>query len=125
MSITISKAFLYWVVILMILQPWLSYRDFLIEGIIKSNTNHIAQLAAVQGYVTPQIRDELIQNLGKIGYSPSEVNLTYSTVQVERGERIDIVVTAPRAPSFAFLFSSSDEPKNYYARANVMSEYLD
>lgn len=125
MKYSVSVAALFWVVVIMILQPILSYRDYLIEAQIKSNTNYLAQVAAVEGYVTDGMRQQIVNNLSRIGFSESEVQITYSATRVERGTRIDVAITAPRAPSFPYVFSSEPDATRYYARANIMSEYLD
>lgn len=88
----------------------------------KANANYLAQKAAVEGYVTESMKQQIIDNLKRVGFQESEISITYQTVQVERGDRIDVAISAPRAPSFVFNFSGEDNGR-YYARANIMSEF--
>lgn len=115
-----------WVTIIMILQPIFSYRDYLIDNLFKSYAFNIAQQAAVEGYVTPSLKQDLVEKLKKIGFSEDEIELTYSTIEVDRGTAIDIKLKGPRPPSFPYFFgSNSPNDRSYYAHVDIMSEHLD
>ena len=126
MSQTVARALLFWLLLFILLQPSLSHLDYLLDLTVKSNAEYIAQKAAVEGTVTPALRQEVIDNLTAVGFSAASIQINYDTSVVERGQRIDVTIQAPRIRIFPYIFSGTDsQPQYYYAHTYIMSEYWD
>lgn len=126
MKATVLRALFMWLVLFIILQPIFTYIDHLLDLQVKANTNYITQKAATEGMVTNTMRNEVIANLKAIGFAESSIEITSSTETVmERKQRIDVYVTAPRVNLFPYNFSSGSQPMRYYGHGSIMSEYLD
>jgi hypothetical protein len=114
------------VLLYMILQPTLSYLDYLYDLQVKANTAYLAQKAATEGRVTPQLMQEVTNNLKAIGFSEGEIHIEADTILRYRGERIDVAIRVERNRTlFPFNFTSKSQPNYYYAHNTIVSEYLD
>lgn len=126
MNQTVARALLFWLLLFILLQPSFSHIDYLLDLTVKSNAEFLAQKAAVEGTVTPSLRQEVIDNLTAVGFSESSIEITYHESIVERGQRIDITIRAPRIRMFPYIFSGTlNQPQYYFAHTYIMSEYLD
>ncbi|MVP02125.1 hypothetical protein [Paenibacillus lutrae] len=125
MKDTTLRALYLWLALIIIAQPLISYKDYLLEMLVKENTAYITEKAAPEGMVTPSLRQELITNLTKVGFTHSQISITYSNAVANRKQRLDVTVKADRPPMFLYNFSSLEQPKYYYAHSYTMSEYLD
>lgn len=126
MSQTVARALLFWLLLFILLQPSLSHLDYLLDLTVKSNAEYLAQKAAVEGTVTPALRQEVLDNLKAVGFSENSIEILYDSSISERGQRIDVTIRAPRIRMFPYIFSGTQtQPKFYYAHAYVMSEYLE
>jgi len=126
MKETLLRALYMPILLIMILQPMLSYLDYLLDLTVKANTNYLVQKAAVEGRVTPHLRQEVIDNLKAVGFSENQIWIEYDPVVRHRGERIDVSITVFRNRMlFPYLFTSKTLPNSYYAKGSILSEYLD
>lgn len=126
MKETLLRAIYMPVLLYMILQPMLSYLDYLYELNVQANTAYLTQKAAAEGRVTPQLVQEVTNNLKAIGFSEDEIHIESDPTVKYRGERIDVIVRVERNRTlFPIAFTSQAQPKHYYGRGTIMSEYLD
>jgi hypothetical protein len=115
-----------WLVLFIILQPIFTYIDYLLDLQVKANTSYITQKAATEGMVTASMRAEVVSNLRAVGFPADSIEITSSSETVlERKQRIDVYVTAPRVNLFPYNFSGASQPEHYYGHGSIMSEYLD
>lgn len=115
-----------WLVLFIILQPIVSYIDYLLDLQVKANTSYITQKAATEGMVTSALKTEVTNNLMAVGFSASSIQITSSTTAViDRKSRLDVYIKAPRINIFAYNFSKQKQPDVYYGHGSIMSEYLD
>ena len=125
MKETILRALFLWLALIIIVQPILSHKDYLLDVLVKANTAYITEKAAPEGMVTPSLKQEVFDNLSAVGFDPTEISITYNTsVVMQRKERLDVTLQIPRAPLFLYNFSSQTQPSYYYAHSYTMSEYL-
>jgi hypothetical protein len=123
---TVLRALFMWLVLFIILQPIFTYIDYLLDLQVKANTSYITQKAATEGMVTASMRGEVISNLKAVGFPENSIEITSSTEMIlERKQRIDVYVTAPRVSLFPYNFSGVSQPTHYYGHGSIMSEYLD
>ncbi|MEK3833856.1 hypothetical protein [Paenibacillus sp. FSL R7-0128] len=126
MKATVLRALFMWLVLFIILQPIFTYIDYLLDLQVKANTSYITQKAATEGMVTPSMKAEVISNLKAVGFPEGSIKITSGTeVILERKQRIDVYVTAPRVNLFPYNFSAVSQPAQYYGHGSIMSEYLD
>ena len=126
MKATVLRALFMWLVLFIILQPIFTYIDYLLDLQVKANTSYITQKAATEGMVTASMRGEVISNLRAVGFPENAIEITSSTEMIlERKQRIDVYVTAPRVNLFPYNFSGASQPTRYYGHGSIMSEYLD
>lgn len=108
MKETILRALFLWFVLFIILQPIFSYIDSLLDVQVKANTSYLAQKAATEGMVTSSIKNEVINNLKRLGFSAAEIEITSSTTTVQdRGSRLDVYIRAPALTYFPILLVQS------------------
>lgn len=126
MKATVVRALYFWLVLVIIIQPFLSQRDYLLNLVVKSNASYMAEKAAVEGRVTPAIRDEIMANLRAVGFTDSEISISGSgtTSTATRGQSIEIILAVKRPPSFAIDVSTESGAENFYSRVQIMSEYI-
>jgi len=126
MKETLIRAIYMPVLLYMILQPMLSYLDYLYDLVVKSNTAYLTQKAAVEGMVTPQLEQEVIDNLTAVGFSEDEIHIESNPTIRYRGERIDVIVRVERDRTlFPYIFTNKQQPSYYYGHGSIISEYLD
>jgi hypothetical protein len=125
MKETILRALYLPLLLIILVQPMLAYVDYLLENIVKSNTSYITQKAAVDGVVTPSLRQEVVDNLTAVGFSSADINIEYSNSIKDRKQRIDVILKTPRLIRFPFNFATVPENQNYYGHGYIMSEFLD
>ncbi|UQZ35233.1 hypothetical protein C2I18_17935 [Paenibacillus sp. PK3_47] len=126
MKETVLRALFMWLVLFILLQPIFTYIDYLLDLQVKANTSYITQKAATEGMVTASMRDEVVANLQAVGFPEASIQITSSTSAiVERKERLDVYITAPRLNLFPYNFSGMSGPAHYYGHGSIMSEYLD
>lgn len=124
MKETIVRALFFWLTLIILVQPMLSHVDYLLDLVVKANAEYAAEKAAPEGIMTSALRQEVLQNLAAVGLDPDKVIIESGTTVLERTERLDVRIRAPRQPLFLFRFGSEAMPKEYYAHAYVMSEYI-
>lgn len=120
----LSRLLFFWFALLILIQPSLSHLDYLLDLTVKSNAEYAAQKAAPAGGVTPELKQEILDNLAAVGFNPAEVTVESTSTMVDRGERIDVLIRAPRLPLFLYRFGNKSWPQEYYAHAVVMSEHV-
>ncbi|QQZ64652.1 hypothetical protein JI735_33940 (plasmid) [Paenibacillus sonchi] len=126
MKATVLRALFMWLVLFIILQPLFSYIDYLLDLQVKANTSYITQKAATEGMVTSALKSEVTSNLTALGFSASSIQITSSTTSViDRKNRLDVYIKAPRISIFPYNFSSQTLPEYYYGHGSIMSEYID
>lgn len=125
MKATVLRALFMWLLLFILLQPIFTYIDYLLDLQVKANTSYITQKAATEGMVTAAMKSEVTANLKAVGFPENSVEITSSTeVILERKQRIDVYITAPRVNLFPYNFSGSSQPSRYYGHGSIMSEYL-
>lgn len=122
---TILRAVFMWVVVIIIVQPILSHKDFLLDLNVKANASLLAQKAAPEGVVTPQLYQEIVDNLKAIGFKEDQIEIQFSSTIRERTEIIDVIILVERNPMFLYSFGKSNSPQYYYGRHRIMSEYIE
>jgi hypothetical protein len=96
------------------------------EMAVKANAAYLTQKAAVEGKVTPQLRQEVINNLTAIGFHDDEIQIESDPMTRYRGERIDVTIKVYRKRTlFPYIFSSESMPDYYVGHGTIMSEYMD
>jgi len=126
MKETLIRAIYMPVLLYMILQPMLSYLDYLYDLVVKLNTAYLTQKAAVEGMVTPQLEQEVINNLTAVGFSEDEIHIESNPTIRYRGERIDVIVRVERDRTlFPYIFTNKQQPSYYYGHGSIISEFLD
>jgi len=120
----LGRLFFVWFALLILVQPSLSHIDYLRDLVVKSTAEYAAQKAAPAGGVTPELQQEILGNLAAVGFDPAQVVVESTSTTVDRGERIDVRIRAPRLPMFLWRFGRESWPQEHYAHAVVMSEYV-
>lgn len=121
---TIAEICFLWLLVFVVFQPIISHQDYMLDVAVKSNAEYAAQKAAQYGYVTAELRAEILSNLAQVGFNESEVTIESQNTEQIRGERIDVIIHAPRLPMFLYRFISTNLPTEYYAHKYTTSEYL-
>lgn len=112
--------------IIMIFQPDLNNlennRDIWIQSMLQRET----EKAAIDGYYTPTIKNEIYTYLQNIGYKQSDVQLNLTSTPVPRGSYITgtIKVPSPYSDILIRLLIGDKTTTNHVASATIMSEYL-
>lgn len=126
MKATVLRALFLWLVLFILLQPMMTYVDYLLDLQIKANTAYLTQKTAVEGRVTPALRSEVVANLTAVGFTASSIDITSASEAVmERSQRLDVYLSAPRVRLFPYWFTDASQPERYYGHGSIMSEYLD
>lgn len=126
MKATVLRALFMWLVLFIILMPIFSYIDYLLDLQVKANTSYITQKAATEGMVTSALKTEVTNSLLALGFTASSIQISSSTTTViDRKQRLDVYIKAPRINMFPFNFSNQTLPEYYYGHGSIMSEYLD
>lgn len=126
MKATVLRALFMWLVLFIILMPIFSYIDYLLDLQVKANTSYITQKAATEGMVTSTLKTEVTNNLMALGFTASSIQISSDTTAVlDRKQRLDVYIKAPRIKMFPFNFSSKTLPEYYYGHGSIMSEYLE
>jgi hypothetical protein len=84
--------------------------------------------AAIEGYYTEEIIQEVYDLLGQVGYSENDIDLEVTTTTKYRGEYVSGKVKVPNK-YFFLLFDSllrikNEEPMFHIKSATRMSEYI-
>lgn len=124
MKETVLKALYFWLVLVIVIQPALSQRDYLLNIVVKSNTSYLAEKAAVQGRITNELITEIKNNLKAVGFNDSDIEITGDTSLKERGNKIDVIIKVKRPPMFVLNLGAIGVPTYYYAKTSISSEYL-
>lgn len=124
MTSTFAKVFFIWLGFMILLQPLLSHLDYLLDIVVKSNADYAAEKAAPDGVMTAELKQTVLDRLAAVGFDPDTVQVTSSSTIVDRGEQIDVKITAPRLPMFLYRFGSQSMPSTYYAHSYTTSEYI-
>lgn len=109
---------------LILFQPTLSHIDYSLDVIVKANAEYAVQKAAPYGYLTSDIKQEILDNLADVGFNPDFITIESQLEELERGQRIDIIITAPRMQMYLYKLGSKDIPRQYFAHAYTTSEYI-
>ncbi|MBY9080943.1 hypothetical protein KIH86_12600 [Paenibacillus sp. HN-1] len=126
MKDTVLRALFMWLVLFIVLQPMMTYIDYLLDLQIKANTSYLAQKAATEGMITASMRSEVMNNLKALGFTESSIGISSSTEAVQdRSSRLDVYIRAPRISLFPYNFSGNAQSSYYYGHSSIMSEYLD
>ncbi len=121
---TLAQLFFLWLFVFVLFQPLISHQDYMLDVAVKANAEYAAQKAAPQGIVTPELRQEILDNLSALGFDPSEVNIESQLEKQERGQRLDIIIRAPRLPMFLYRLGNINLPTEYYAHTYTTSESI-
>lgn len=124
MKDTLVRALFFWLTLIILVQPMLSHIDYLLDLVVKANAEYAAEKAAPDGILSGDLRQEVLNNLAAVGLDTSKVVIESGTTVVERTERLDVRIRAPRQPLLLYRFGSEAMPTEYYAHAYVMSEYI-
>jgi hypothetical protein len=126
MKETLLRAIYMPVLLFIVLQPMYSYLDYMYDTAVKANAAYLTQKAAVEGRVTPQLRNQVIENLKAVGFHEDEIRIESDPMIRYRGERIDVTVRVERDRAlFPYVFTSQSMPKEYVGHGTILSEYVD
>lgn len=124
-SSTFARIFFMWFAFVIILQPLFSQLDYFMDTTVKANAEYAAQKAAPNGTVTEEIRSEVRNNLAAVGFNPDSITIDATGGIKSRGEKMEVVIRAPRiVQSFVYKFGSAEPPKEYFAHTYTASEYI-
>jgi hypothetical protein len=117
------------IMLFFMLQPMLHDAEMARGIVLETVVQRATEKAALVGYYTPDILDELKQKLEEVGYEENEIEIEATDVPVYRGGYVSLTVRVPNK-YFFLLFSSlmygdSEKDHMYHIRsATRMSEYV-
>jgi len=118
------RVFFFWLVVIILIQPILSSIDYYLDLHVRAVTAYVAEKAAPEGMVSPQLHQEAVDMLTAVGFKEDDIIINYDNSIHERGESITVSIQVPRDMMFVYRFISN-MPTFYYAKSTVMSEWLD
>lgn len=114
--------------LIMLFQPQLNNfeeqrKDYIIQALERAN-----EKAAVEGYYTDEIKQELIELVKKVGYSEDDIELLVTSDIRYRGEFVEGSVKVPNQFYYIMIDSLLDrgntQPKSHVHYTSRMSEYV-
>ena len=124
MKETIMRALYFWLLLVIIIQPFLSQRDYLLNLVVKSNASYLAEKAAVEGRITPELVEEIKANIEAVGLKVEDGDISGTTTLRQRGEEIEVVIRVKRPGAFLYNLGTVGAPTHYYSRQSILSEYV-
>jgi len=122
----IAVALLMFVVVLNLLPPMLTLRDYWLltqvqrDALLKMELN---------GGMTPTIHDEVNDKLGNYGFDLSEIEVEATPAPVDYGEDVEVKLTYnytyDKYTFSSFSIVKTDEPKSMVASARSVSFYFE
>jgi hypothetical protein len=124
MSTSLTKALFWWLVLIILIQPTLSYIDYKIDNRIGNITYWAIEkmTADSNGQLTPEIKQQILDEFSLMNYSESDVEIITNVVTTERGNRLDLTIKAKRGQMFLYNLSGQATPDQYVHRASSMIE---
>lgn len=124
MSTTIGKWLTVSIAICIMFTPILAYLDSLHREAVEVTLTEGAKKAAIEGYFTPEIIQEMRDTLtDKYNFNSSTIEITATTTLTTRGEYIEAEIRVPRGILFVLdLFNQG--PSHIEKKTQVLSEYI-
>lgn len=124
MSTSLTKALFWWLVLIILIQPTLSYIDYKIDNRIGNITYWAIEkmTADTNGELTPEIKQAILDEFAAMNYTENEVEIITSIVETERGNRLDLTIKADRGKMFLYNLSGQSTPSQYVHYASSMIE---
>lgn len=122
MSATIGKWLTISIAISIMFTPILAYLDSLHREAVEVTLTEGAKKAAVEGYFTPAIIQEMRDTLvNKYNFDASNIEITATTTPTPRGQYIEAMIRVPRGILFVLdLFNQG--PTHIEKHTKVLSE---
>ncbi|QKS46820.1 hypothetical protein HUB94_20265 (plasmid) [Paenibacillus cellulosilyticus] len=99
----------------------LQYRD----QVLQKKANQMAHLAALEGRLSPEIKEQVLSDLDDLYFDRDSVKLEGPDTVSLRGEVMDVSLRYPQGPTQIFDLFGTDEARDYYYPISIMSEYLE
>jgi hypothetical protein len=110
--------------IIILFQPSLNDASEDTGDMLKDYIEFANEKAAVEGYYTPEIQTELKENIKKLGYTDSQIELTVTNTTKFRGEYVKGTVKVPNRWSSIMLSALFGSQERYHIKSAIrMSEY--
>ncbi|PWW01225.1 hypothetical protein DFQ01_110115 [Paenibacillus cellulosilyticus] len=85
----------------------------------------MAHLAALEGRLSPEIKEQVLSDLDDLYFDRDSVKLEGPDTVSLRGEVMDVSLRYPQGPTQIFDLFGTDEARDYYYPISIMSEYLE
>lgn len=107
-------------------QPFITEIVHMRGSVFENLTDKYTKLAAREGYLSNNLRTQLLNEVNQLHFNTSEVIITSNTLPVERGQTISLTIEYPIGNIFVLMnwFSADQDMGNYKFTASEMSEYI-
>jgi hypothetical protein len=99
----------------------IQYRD----QVLQKQAYEMAHLAALEGRLTPQIREAILAKLESVYFNRQKVIISGPTTAVERGEVLTVTLRYPQGRTEIFDLFGRSSSRDYYYSIPIMSEYVE
>jgi hypothetical protein len=99
----------------------IQYRD----QVLQKQAYEMAHLAALEGRLTPQIREAILAKLESVLFNRQKVIISGPTSAVERGEVLTVTLRYPQGRTEIFDLFGRSSSRDYYSSIPIMSEYVE
>ncbi|MDF2835193.1 MAG: hypothetical protein K0Q63_833 [Paenibacillus sp.] len=99
----------------------IQYRD----QVLQKQAYEMAHLAALEGRLTPQIREAILAKLESVLFNRQKVIISGPTSAVERGEVLTVTLRYPQGRTEIFDLFGRSSSRDYYYSIPIMSEYVE
>lgn len=99
----------------------LQYRD----QVLQKKADQMAHLAALEGRLSPQIKEKITRDLEAVYFSREALVLTGPDSVMTRGQVFQVTLRYPQGPTQIFNLFGADEARDYYYPISIMSEYIE
>ncbi|WP_168121884.1 hypothetical protein [Paenibacillus sp. HB172176] len=97
------------------------YRD----QVLQKQAYEMSYLVALEGRLTPEIRETVLAKLEGMYFDRQKVTLTGPATAVERGEQLKVTLRYPQGRTELFDLFGHAESRDYFYSMTIMSEYVD
>ncbi|WP_214483775.1 hypothetical protein [Bacillus sp. SM2101] len=116
------------IMLIILFQPQLNNVEQARDIVSKQAIERATEKAAIEGYYTPEIIEEMTELLMKLGYSEDEIEYRLTTDVTYRGDIIEGTVKLPDKYSFILISNLIERKENdelYHVNtASRMSEFV-
>ncbi|WP_163537302.1 hypothetical protein [Gracilibacillus sp. YIM 98692] len=124
MSTTLGKWLTLFITLTIMFTPILAYIDSMHREAVEVVLQEGAKKAAIEGYFTPGIIDDMKQELvDRYNFDESTINITATDTLQQRENHLAATIEVPRGPIFLFnVFNNG--PDTIKKSTTIMSEYI-